>query len=360
MKKENTKEKDARIKKKIVGWRAFSATYVVMLFLVGVQTGIIILPVFNAIQPVWQVMIIMLYWALIALTLILLINWQIRTSYDRPVRKLSSAAKKVAEGDFSVYLEPVHTPDRYNYIDVLFTDFNVMVQELGSIETLKNDFVANVSHEIKTPLSIINNYTYMLKNEDLPVEVQQEYMDTILKATENLSSLVSDILRLNKLENQEIERVENEFDLCRQLCDCALQYEGYWEEKNIDFTIQIEDKAVIKTDENMLEIVWNNLLSNAFKYTREGGKIELVQTSENDVVVVRVTDTGCGMDSETINHVFDKFYQADTSRACEGNGLGLALALRVMEKLGGTLSVQSEWGKGSTFTATIPVEYHKS
>lgn len=351
----NEQNEDVRVKNRHMGWREFAITYGVMVFLVGIQTGMLVFPAFNALNPIAQIIIIMSYWGIVASVFGMLTNWQIKKSYDRPMRRLSGAAKRVAGGDFSVYVEPIHTADKYDYIDVMFLDFNTMVQELGSIETLKNDFVSNVSHEIKTPLAVIRNYTMALRNKKLPAETQEEYMDTIISATDNLSTLVTNILKLNKLENQEIESEAEPYDLCGQLCECALQFESLWEEKCIIFQVDIEDRVTINADNNMLEIVWNNLLSNALKFTSPGGAVTLSQTSDEQTITVSVTDTGCGMDAETQKHIFDKFYQGDCSHSGEGNGLGLALAHRVIEKVGGTLSVVSKPGKGSTFTATIPI-----
>ena len=337
-----------------MGWKGFVLTYAVMLLLVGIQTGLVVMPIFFKLNAIFQITIIMGYWAIVAIIFMSLTRWQIKNQYDIPMRILSNAAKDVANGDFSVYVEPTHTPDNYDYIDVMFTDFNVMVQELGSIETLKNDFVANVSHEIKTPLAVIRNYTTALRNENLSAETRKEYIDTIVKAADNLNTLISNILRLNKLENQEIEIPAEPYNLCVQLYDCALQFESLWEERNIEFSIDAEDKAVIAADKEMLEIVWNNLLSNALKYTAPGGSVSIAQTSEAGSITVSVSDTGCGMDVETVRRIFDKFYQADTSHSGEGNGLGLTLAYRIVEKSRGSLTVKSELGKGSTFTVTIP------
>ena len=348
-------EADGRIKRRVISGKEFVITYAVMLLLVGIQMGIIVAPVFERFNSFIQVTVVMLYWVIVALAFLYVTNKQIKSQYDVPMRRLSDAAKKVAEGDFSVYVEPLHTPEKYDYIDVMFTDFNAMVQELGSIETLKNDFVANVSHEIKTPLAVIRNYTTSLDNEDLSAETRKEYIDTIVKATDNLTNLISNILRLNKLENQEIDIPAEPYNLCVQLYDCALQFESLWEEKDIEFSVDAEDRAMITADKEMLEIVWNNLLSNALKYTAHGGSVSIVQTSEADSITVSVSDTGCGMSEATVKRIFDKFYQADTSHSGEGNGLGLALAYRIVEKSRGTLTVSSELGKGSTFTVTIPI-----
>ena len=350
-------EADSRVKKKVMGWRGFAISYSVMLLLVGIQTGIVVFPGFSTWSPVIQVPLIMGYWAIVAVVFAYITNHQIREKYDKPMRKLSHAAKKVAEGDFSIYVEPMHTADEYDYLDVMFVDFNKMVQELGSIETLKNDFVANVSHEIKTPLAVISNYAHMLSNKALPDSTREEYTGTIMKATDKLASLVSNILRLNKLDNQEIDVLSEEYNLCRQLCECALRFESLWEQKGIAFVVDVEEKATISADSEMLEIVWNNLISNALKFTPSGGMVSLLQTSEADTVTVTVLDTGYGMEEETQKHIFDKFYQGDTSHSGDGNGLGLALAYRVVEKLGGTISVMSEPGKGSTFTVILPLKY---
>ena len=350
-------EADSRVKKKVMGWKGFAISYSVMLLLVGIQTGIVVLPVFHTWNAAVQVIVIMEYWAIVALLFAYITNKQIKDKYDKPMRKLSNAAKRVAEGDFSVYVDPTHTSDEYDYLDVMFVDFNKMVQELGSIETLKNDFVANVSHEIKTPLAVINNYTHMLSVNELPENVREEYIRTILNATEKLSALITNILKLNKLDNQEIDVLPEEHDICRQLCECVLRFESIWEQKDIEFVVEVEEQATILADREMLEIVWNNLISNALKFTPPGGRVSLIQTSEADTVSVTISDTGCGMDAETQKHIFDKFYQGDTSHSGEGNGLGLALAFRVVEKVGGTISAVSEPNQGSSFTVVLPLKY---
>ena len=348
-------EKDARVRKKTMSWKQTVITYAAMLLLVGLQVGIIVFPGFISMNKFIQVAIVMIYWAIVAALFTFITDWQIREGYDRPMRRLSEATKKVAEGDFSIYVEPMHTADKHDYIDVMFLDFNKMVAELGSIETLKNDFVANVSHELKTPLAVLKNYTTLLKKGNLSAETQEEYKDTIIEATDRLSTLITNILKLTKLDSQTIESTAEPYDLCRQLADCILQFEPLWEKKDIEIDVDIEDRAVITADESMMEIVWNNLLSNAIKFTEPGGKIVLNQTSDTNTITVSISDSGCGMNDETIKHIFDKFYQGDTSHSQEGNGLGLALAYRVIEKAGGTLTVESQVGKGSIFTVQLNV-----
>lgn len=345
---------DPRIKRRRnLNFGQVAMTYGVLLLLVGLQVGIIVVPGFHNLSDFFKVNIVLLYWAIVAAIFVYITNRQIRDEYDAPVRKLSEATRQVSEGDFSVYVEPHHTADQYDYIDVMFLDFNKMVAELGSIDTLKNDFIANVSHELKTPLAAIKNYVYLLKKDDLPAEQKQEYMDSIMESSDRLSALITNILRLNKLDNQAINTVAEPYDVCRQIADCTLQFEPLWEKKGIDISLDIEDRAIIKADESMMEIVWNNLISNAIKFTEPGGKISLLQTSDSNSITVSVTDTGCGMSEETKLHTFDKFYQGDTSHSQEGNGLGLALAYRIVEKAGGTLTVESKIGKGSTFTVQI-------
>lgn len=346
-------EGDIRVRSKHFTWKEYALTYFVLLTLSAGQWMIYNEYVHFGSMPPEFIWGMLGYWAIVTAVFCLVVTRQKVRKFDSPMRRLSEAAKQVAEGDFSVYLEPAHGPDKRDYVDVMFEDFNKMVEELGSIETLKNDFIANVSHEIKTPLSVIQNYAAALQRDDLPQEKRREYTDTIISASKNLTALVTNILKLNKLENQEINSASEPYDLCRQLCECAIALEDAWEQKGIEFVADIEDKAVIFADESMLEIVWHNLLSNALKFTEPGGKITLTQVSDEDSVTVSISDTGCGMDEETMKHIFDKFYQGDTSHSGEGNGLGLALALRVIELAGGSISVKSEPGKGTTFIVKL-------
>jgi len=280
-------------------------------------------------------------------------TWMRNATLNRPMQRLGDAARRVAKGDFSVRVEPLRKDGKKDYIEVMFDDFNTMVEELSSIETMKNDFIGNVSHEIKTPIAVIQNYATVLQQPGLPDAERSEYARTIMDAAKKLSTLVTNILKLNKLENQGIVPEGAAFDLGEQLRACALGFEELWEEKGIDFEADIEDDVVVRGDQDMLALVWNNLLSNAIKFTPEGGRVSLTLKVEEDLAVATVSDTGCGMEEATLRHVFDKFYQGDTSHAQEGNGLGLALVNRVVQLLGCEVRVQSEPGKGATFTVLL-------
>lgn len=298
---------------------------------------------------------ILLFWIVTALSFTMLTIRQINRRYKDPIQQFAKATKKVANGDFSIYLSQKTTSgDRHDYLDRIFEDFNKMVEALGSIETLKTDFISNVSHEIKTPLAIIQNYAEILQKDNLTNEQRKEYASNIVKSTHRLTELITNILRLNKLENQTIRPLPVKYDVCEQLCNCALQYEDLWEAKNIEFIAEIEDRVIIEADESLLEIVWNNLLANAIKFTEIGGIVTLTQIRTADEVVVKVVDTGCGMEKETSQHIFEKFYQCDASHATEGNGLGLALVTRILQLIGGTIIVDSTLGKGTCFTVSIP------
>ena len=295
------------------------------------------------------------YLALAAAGITGLVAFVRHISWNRPMRKLSEAARKITHGDFSFRIAPLRKDGKKDYVEVMFDDFNTMAEELASIETLKNDFIADVSHEIKTPLSVIQSYTTFLQNETIREEERKEYTQTILEATQKLSALVTNILKLSKLENQEIVNESKPFDLSEQIRRCALMFADKMEQKNISFDTDLDEISVCY-DTNMLEIVWNNLLSNAVKFTGPGGSVFVSLKIINDSSFrVSVTDNGCGIDEAAKKRIFDKFYQGDTSHAGEGNGLGLALVKKTVDLLGGTVTVESTPGQGSTFTVSLRV-----
>ena len=298
----------------------------------------------------------LLYWAVSALLFCAVTARQKYNAFDKPMRLLGDAAKRVSSGDFSVSLQPLHPAKRQSYVDVMFTDFNKMVEELGSMETMKKDFVSNVSHEFKTPLATVQNYAAALRAGGLDAATQASYLDTIVASANDLSALVTNILRLSKVENQVIPPTCAPYDLCRQLADCMIAFEDKLDAKRLELDADMEDERTVCADASMLELVWNNLLSNAVKFSEPGGVVAVRETSDGDAVTVTVSDGGCGMDGATQARIFDKFYQGDTSHSREGNGLGLPLARRVVELFGGSISVESAPGKGAAFTVVVPLK----
>ncbi|MBQ9328558.1 MAG: HAMP domain-containing histidine kinase [Solobacterium sp.] len=327
----------------------------VLLVTSGISVGIIVGMQEAEWAPIIQTHIMVFYWILASFILTLLIRARMKVTYDQPLQKISDATKRVASGDFSVRIDPIHEEGSQDYLDVMIHDLNAMIAELGSIETLKTDFVSNVSHEIKTPISVIQNYAQLLQSPDLTEQERNDYSRAISDAAMRLSSLITNILRLNRLENQKLAPSAVEFDLSSQLTECLLGYESIWEEKNIELNPEIEDDVRIRSDPELLTIVWNNLLSNAFKFTEEGGTVSISLKEDGDTAVIKIRDSGCGMSTETVKHIFDKFYQGDTSRATQGNGLGLALVKRIIDIVGGTVQVESTPGEGSEFTVRLNV-----
>lgn len=350
---------DHRVKKNLFPFSIFISVYFAFALFTTIQMKILGRFIDAESIPKSNELAIFVVWILSAALFTLWINYQITKRYQKPIEKFSEAACKVASGDFSVYLAPQHTTDKFTHLDVIFADFNKMVEELGSIETLKIDFFSNVSHEIKTPLAVIQSNAELLQKDTLTNEQRKEYAETIRHATKRLSNLITNMLKLNKLEKQAIQPQPQIYDVCEQLCSCALQFEDMWEDKGIEFIAEIEEHAEIEADEELMVLVWTNLLSNALKFTPQGGTIILKQTSEPDVIVISITDTGCGMTEETKRHIFDKFYQGDTSHSTEGNGLGLALVQRILQLSDSSITVDSTKGEGSVFTVRLPVFYRK-
>lgn len=326
-----------------------------LLVTAGVHVGLIVLFQKIALGNIWQTHIILLYWIAAAAGLTLFTRRKIRVIYEEPLQRLANATTMVASGDFSIYVPTVHTADKQDYLDSMIVDFNKMVEELGSIETLKTEFISNVSHELKTPIAVIQNNAELLRLSQLD-EKQHTQADAIYWATKRLAGLVSNILKLNKLEQQRILPDAQHYDVCAQLAECAVAMEDVLEMKGIALEADMEDTGMIFADPALMELVWNNLLSNAVKFTPKGGTITIAEEEHEDSIAVSVRDTGCGMSEETRQHIFEKFYQGDTSHAAAGNGLGLALAQRVLLLHGFSIQVESKLGQGSCFTVTIPKE----
>ncbi len=294
------------------------------------------------------------FYNVIILTLIFTFVVYVRKkiTVDKPVKKITKALDEISKGDFDVRLESSFADE--NFAEIM-EKINGMTKELSGVETLRKDFISNVSHELKTPLAVIQNYASLLQTENLSEERRLEYSKEIIRTSKKLSSLITNILKLNKLENQQIFPNAEEYILSEQICECTIQFEDVWEKKNIKINIKLDETLKVNADKELLSLVWNNLLSNAFKFTEENGEVSIELYEENGFAVVTVKDTGCGMSSEIGEHIFEKFYQGDTSHATAGNGLGLALVKRIIDIVGGEISVKSTLGAGSEFSVKLKI-----
>ena len=330
---------------------AFVTTCCIMLFISALQESVG--REFTGNEIALAAKITMVNVILISVVMAIIDYLRRKFTVERPVKKITEATSKMIEGDFSVRIKPVAkfaTDDTFNDI---IECINKMAEELSGVETLRTDFIANVSHEMKTPLAVMQNYGTLLQDPELPEEKRVEYAKAITDASRRLADMMTNILKLNRLENQQIYPNLTTFDLGEQLCESLLQYEAIWERKNIEIETDIAEDVTVCADSELLMLVWNNLFSNAFKFTDNGGKVTLVLTADERFATVRISDTGCGMNSEVGAHLFEKFYQGDTSRATQGNGLGLALVKRVIDITQSEIGVESAVGVGTTFTVRI-------
>ena len=294
------------------------------------------------------------FWNVILLTFLFKFADYIRRRImvDRPTRTITEATEKIMSGDFSVRIKPMQSSGMEGFNQIAMT-INQMAEELSSVETLRTDFIANVSHEMKTPLAVMQNYGTLLQAPDLSEEKRIEYAKGVTDGSRRMAEMMVNILKLNRLENQQIYPEISEFDLGEQLCDCLLRYENVWEKAGIAIETDIAEDVKVRADAELLSHVWSNLFSNAFKFTPPGGTVTVSLTATEHHAIVKVTDTGCGMTPEVGAHIFEKFYQGDTSHAVQGNGLGLALVKRVIDIMQGEIGVESAVGKGSAFTVRI-------
>ena len=268
-----------------------------------------------------------------------------------PLVKLSSASKEVARGNFDV---TVSDSSKMEEVQSTFRNFNAMVRELKSISTLSSDFIANVSHEFKTPLSVIEGYAMLLQDDRLTAQEREDYLNKILVNTRRLNTLVGNILMLSKMETKPLPEQYTRFRLDEQLRQVVAQLEPQWSAKGISFRVRLDEVELLGW-EQVLPYVWSNLISNAIKFSPSGSVIALTLLEQRECAVVTVSDRGCGMEPDVQERIFEKFYQGDTSHKAEGNGLGLALVRQIVELSQGVVEVESQPGKGSTFRVILPM-----
>ncbi len=266
-----------------------------------------------------------------------------------PIKKLREAMQRVADGDLSVRLD---TDSSSKEIQEVNAGFNLMMEELNATEILQTDFVSNVSHEFKTPINAIEGYTTLLQSCDSLSPEEQKYVEKILFNTKRLSTLVGNILLLSKIENQSISSQRTTFRLDEQIRQSVVSLEPAWGVKDIEFVAELEDIEFTGC-ETLLHHVWDNLIGNAVKFSPNGGEISVSLYREKQDIVFVTEDRGPGLSEKAMKHIFDKFYQDDTSHREEGNGLGLSLAKRILTICGGDITAENREGGGSRFTVRL-------
>ncbi len=279
----------------------------------------------------------------------ILFTSQLSKFFFNPIKRLRAAMDKVADGDFSVRLEERSSSKE---IMEIYTGFNLMAHELNATEILQSDFVSNVSHEFKTPINAIEGYSTLLQDSDNLDDDQREYIDKILFNTQRLSSLVGSILLLGKLENQQIPSRPVEYRLDEQIRQSIVALEPAWEKKDIEFDVDM-DRVSYLGSEPMMRHVWDNLISNAVKFSPNGGTVKIRLAKKLKKLIFTVEDQGPGLTEEAQKHIFDKFYQGDASHKQEGNGLGLALVKRILTIEQGQITAENRPEGGCRFTVML-------
>lgn len=270
----------------------------------------------------------------------------------KPIEALSEVSLEVAKGNFDVTCDEVTNIEE---LDTVIENFNGMAKELSSTETLREDFVANVSHEFKTPLAAMEGYATLLSDEELSDVERKEYASRILQSVRRLSELTGNILLISKLENGTYKLAPATFRLDEEMREAILELESEWVKKEIDLDIDLAELTV-ESAEGLLHELWINLIGNAIKYSHPGGRVAVRLEKDGDYFRAVVADNGIGMKEDVKKHIFEKFYQGDTSHKSDGNGLGLALSWRIVKALGGGITVESEEGRGTVFTVRLPVK----
>ncbi|WP_028562933.1 sensor histidine kinase [Paenibacillus pinihumi] len=270
----------------------------------------------------------------------------------RPLRKLTHATRQMAKGDFSIRL---HTRRR-DEIGELTRSFNLMAKELGALEQIRKQFVSDVSHEFKSPLTSIKGFTQALKHKKLDEESRMRLLGIMEAETDRLSRLSGDLLQLSTLEYEHFQLDTRLFRLDEQLRKCVIAFEPQWLAKNISIELQMADAAIV-ADEDRLNLVWTNLISNSIKFTEPGGKIRVTLELGSECVKVGITDTGSGIPEDELDQIFKPFYKVDKSRdrtASSGSGIGLSIVRRIVALHNGNIMVTSRIGEGTTFTIHLP------
>ena len=273
----------------------------------------------------------------------------------RPIEQINEATKKVALGEYDIELET----KREDEIGELTNNFNKMTRGLKSTENLQKEFINNVSHEIKTPVSSIEGFAKFLKDKNLTDEEREEYANIIIEEAKRLENLTGKILKLSKLNNQEIITNKQEIEVAEQIRKAISLLEPKWSKKDIKINVSLEEKIFLG-DEDLIFQVWVNIIDNAIKFSNEGESIDIKVYEKDSNINVEIKDHGIGMKEEELEKVYDRFYQIDRSHSKEGSGLGLAIVKRIVELSEGKIEIKSKENKGTTVIVKLPVTSEKN
>lgn len=344
---------------KLLPWKQESVWYHIRIYFTLVVMAEMILTIFSSIvitDILHRVLHLELYipeslWVLILSTILgtafaSFVNKKVFSQ----ITELSQSMGRVAAGEFEIHLE---TKSKISEIQNAYHSFNVMVRELAATEILQTDFVSNVSHEIKTPINAIEGYTMLLQNGQLTEEEQKQYVEKILVNTRRLSQLVGNILLLSKVDNQAIPEKRTRYRLDEQIRQSIVLLEPKWALKEQEFEVEMEP-VVYAGYESLMLHVWNNLLDNAIKFNPRKGEIQIGLLQEGNKIQFTIQDSGPGIPKNAQTHIFDRFYQNDSSHRGEGNGLGLALVKRILDLCGGKIQVENCQPRGCKFVVTLP------
>ncbi|MBQ9980352.1 MAG: HAMP domain-containing histidine kinase [Oscillospiraceae bacterium] len=293
----------------------------------------------------YDFMLLVLTFIIAVVCIILLSN-----TATTPVRLLTNATREISSGNFDIEL---NLPEKTRELRELEQNFNMMVRELRSSDKMRKDFISNVSHELRTPLTIISGYADLLQEEGISEKDRFEYAALISKESERLVRLTSNLLRLSKMDSQEITIKRDTFRLDEQIRQTASLLASKWQAKNIDFRLDLEN-VLFDGDEELLSQVWFNLIENAIKFTDSMGRINVTLSGKDGFVEITVLDNGIGMDKVTMERMFEQFYQGDTSRKNEGSGMGLAITQKIVEIHGGLITAESGPRQGTKFIVSLP------
>lgn len=286
--------------------------------------------------------------------------WHSASYVTNPITKISNAMQKVADGDFSVQLafSDIHRKkqreENYDEISVMANNFNKMTRELNSMDYLRKDFMSNVAHEIKTPVAAITGFSEMLLDGGLSEEEQKEYLTYIYQETQRLSRINENMLQMSRLDHQNIVDLTQEVKVDEQIRHCIILLGEKWFDREIQYELDLEKCSIVSNYDLLLQL-WTNLIDNAIKYSKEECSIGITTKIVDNFLIFIIRDEGVGISEDKLSRIYDRFYQCDESHKKQGSGLGLSIVKRIIELLNGSISCESELGKGTIFTVRLPI-----